>query len=137
MLPYWLSLSTILKNHRDSKIFIFTEHNKLVHQISRQFLIPSVTYRTTSKERSEILAGFRSGVYRAVVTSRVLDEGIDVPDADVGIILSGTGSKRAFVQRLGRILRKKEGKEAVLYEIVSAETSEVGTARRRKQPLKQ
>jgi superfamily II DNA or RNA helicase len=130
-------LSEILKKHSGSKIFIFTEHNKLVHRISRQFLIPSITYRTTSKERSETLDRFRSGVYRAVVTSKVLDEGIDVPDADVGIILSGTGSERAFIQRLGRILRKKEGKEAVLYEIVSAETSEVNTARRRKRPLKQ
>lgn len=130
-------LSEILKEHSGSKIFIFTEHNKLVHRISKQFLIPSVTYRTTGKERSETLDRFRSGVYRAVVTSKVLDEGIDVPDADVGIILSGTGSERAFIQRLGRILRKKEGKEAVLYEIVSAETSEVNTARRRKRPLKQ
>ena len=130
-------LSEILKKHNESKIFIFTEHNKLVHQISRQFLIPSITYRTTSKERSETLDRFRSGLYRAVVTSKVLDEGIDVPDADVGIILSGTGSERAFIQRLGRILRKIEGKEAVLYEIVSAETSEVNTARRRKRPLKQ
>ena len=130
-------LSEILKMHSAGKIFIFTEHNKLVHRISRQFLIPSITYRTTSKERSETLNRFRSGVYRAVVTSKVLDEGIDVPDADVGIILSGTGSERAFIQRLGRILRKKDGKEAVLYEIVSAETSEVNTARRRKRPLKQ
>jgi len=130
-------LSEILKRHNESKIFIFTEHNKLVHRISRQFLIPSITYRTMGKERSETLDRFRSGVYRAVVTSKVLDEGIDVPDADVGIILSGTGSERAFIQRLGRILRKKEGKEAVLYEIVSAETSEVNTARRRKRPLKQ
>ena len=130
-------LSEILKKHSTGKIFIFTEHNKLVHRISKQFLIPSITYRTTSKERSETLDRFRSGVYRAVVTSKVLDEGIDVPDADVGIILSGTGSERAFIQRLGRILRKKDGKEAVLYEIVSAETSEVNTARRRKRPLKQ
>ena len=130
-------LSEILKRHKESKIFIFTEHNKLVHRISRQFLIPSITYRTASKERSETLNRFRSGIYKAVVTSKVLDEGIDVPDADVGIILSGTGSERAFIQRLGRILRKKEGKEAVLYEIVSAETSEVNTARRRKRPLKQ
>jgi superfamily II DNA or RNA helicase len=130
-------LSEILKKHNESKIFIFTQHNKLVHQISRAFLIPSITYRTTSKERSETLDRFRSGLYRAVVTSRVLDEGIDVPDADVGVILSGTGSERAFIQRLGRILRKKEGKEAVMYEIVSAETSEVNTAKRRKRPLKQ
>jgi len=130
-------LSEILKKHDDGKMFIFTEHNKLVHRISRQFLVPSITYRTTIKERSEILDRFKSGIYRAVVTSRVLDEGIDVPDADVAIILSGTGSERAFIQRLGRILRKKEGKEAVLYEIISAETSEVKTARRRKRPLKQ
>jgi superfamily II DNA or RNA helicase len=130
-------LSEILKRHYDSRIFIFTEHNKLVHRISKEFLIPSITYRTASKERVETLDRFRSGIYRAVVTSKVLDEGIDVPDADVGIILSGTGSSRAFVQRLGRILRKKEGKEAVLYEIVSAETSEVGIATRRKKALRQ
>lgn len=130
-------LSEILERHNDGRIFIFTEHNKLVYLISRQFLIPAITYRTTGKERAETLDRFRSGVYRAVVTSKVLDEGIDVPDADVGVILSGTGSERAFIQRLGRILRKKEGKQAVLYEIVSAETSEVNTARRRKKPLKQ
>ncbi|MCJ7445919.1 MAG: DEAD/DEAH box helicase family protein [Methanotrichaceae archaeon] len=130
-------LSELLKKHNKGKVFIFTEHNKMVHRISRDFLIPSITYRTTGKERSEILDRFRSGLYKAVVTSRVLDEGIDVPDADVGVILSGTGSTRAFIQRLGRILRKKDGKEAVLYEIVSAETSEITTAMKRKRSLKQ
>jgi superfamily II DNA or RNA helicase len=130
-------LSEILREHRDGKVFIFTEHNKLVHRISREFLIPAITYKTISRERSDILDRFRSGIYRAVVTSRVLDEGIDVPDADVGIILSGTGSERAFIQRLGRILRKKDGKDAVLYEIISAGTSEVNTARKRKRALNQ
>jgi len=129
-------LSEILKMHKEGKFFIFTEHNKMVHRISKEFLIPAITYRTVSKERNEILDKFRSGAYKAVVTSKVLDEGIDVPDADVGIILSGTGSERAFIQRLGRILRKKEEKEAVLYEIISAETSEVNTARKRKKSLR-
>ena len=41
------------------------------------------------------------------VTSRVLDEGVDVPDAELGIIMSGTGSGRELIQRLGRILRPK------------------------------
>ncbi len=129
-------LREILKNHTDGRLFIFTEHNKLVHKISKEFLIPAITYRTAGKERTEILDRFRSGVYRAVVTSKVLDEGIDVPEADVGVILSGTGSERAFIQRLGRILRKKEGKEAILYEIISAETSEVNTAKRRNKALR-
>jgi superfamily II DNA or RNA helicase len=126
----------ILEKHTESRLFIFTEHNKLVHKISKEFLIPAITYRTATKERAEILDRFRSGVYRAVVTSKVLDEGIDVPEADVGVILSGTGSGRAFIQRLGRILRKKEGKEAILYEIVSADTSEMNTAKRRNKALR-
>jgi superfamily II DNA or RNA helicase len=126
----------ILKKHAESRLFIFTEHNKLVHIISKEFLIPAITYRTATKERAEILDRFRSGVYRSVVTSKVLDEGIDVPEADVGVILSGTGSGRAFIQRLGRILRKKEGKEAILYEIVSADTSEINTAKRRNKALR-
>lgn len=126
-------LKEILELHREDRVFIFTEHNRLVHRISNTFLIPAITYRTPSKERNSILEKFRQGRYRAVVTSKVLDEGIDVPEANIGIIASGTGSKRAYVQRLGRILRKKEGKEAILYEIVAEETTETGTAKRRKE----
>ena len=129
-------LAEILKKHKEGRVFIFTEHNKLVHRISREFLIPAITYRTAGRERNEILERFRSGLYRAVVTSKVLDEGIDVPEADVGVILSGTGSERAFIQRLGRILRKKKGKEAILYEIVSTGTTEINTARRRVRSLR-
>ena len=66
-----------------------------------------------------------------LVTSQVLDEGIDVPDASVGYILSGTGSSREYIQRLGRLLRKVEGKKAKLYELVSEETVEVRISNRR------
>jgi superfamily II DNA or RNA helicase len=61
----------------------------------------------------------------------VLDEGVNVPDANVGIILSGTGSSREYRQRLGRILRPSE-KPAKLYELVSRGTGEVQTSYRRK-----
>lgn len=128
-------LRWILKAHKEDRIFIFTEHNRLVHRISREFLIPAITYRTPAKERSSILEKFKAGKYAAVVTSKVLDEGIDVPEANIGIIASGTGSKREYIQRLGRILRKREGKEAVLYEIIAEETTETGTAKRRKQAV--
>jgi superfamily II DNA or RNA helicase len=80
-----------------------------------------------------ILDNFKLGTYKRVITSQVLDEGIDVPDASLAVILSGTGSSRQFVQRLGRILRKREGKQAVLIELVSVETAETGISRRRKQ----
>jgi len=124
-------LAEQLRMHRKEKILIFTLHNDLVYVISRRFLIPAVTYQTPKEERREILERFRNGDYRVIVTSQVLDEGVDVPDASVGFILSGTGSAREYIQRLGRLLRKVEGKKAKLVEIVSRETMEVRTSRRR------
>lgn len=126
------ALSEILGNHSGERMIIFTEHNSLVYAISREFLIPAITHTTHKEERAEILDNFRMGKYGIIVTSKVLEEGIDVPEASVGVILSGSGSKREYKQRLGRILRKKEGKLAILYEIISKRTTEIGIARRRK-----
>jgi superfamily II DNA or RNA helicase len=117
--------------NKNVKTLIFTLHTDLVYTISRRFLIPAITYLTPKEERREILDNFRKGNYNTIVTSQVLDEGIDVPDATVGYILSGTGSPRAYIQRLGRLLRKVEGKKARLVEIVSKETIEVRFSRRR------
>ena len=66
------------------------------------------------------------------MTSRVLNEGVDIPAAEVGIVLSGTGTVREHVQRLGRILRPGEGKKALMYELVSAGTAEQYTSERRR-----
>jgi superfamily II DNA or RNA helicase len=125
-------LARQLEANRNEKTLIFTLHNDLVYAISRRFLIPAITYQTPKEERRETLENFRKGEYKAIVTSQVLDEGIDVPDASAGYILSGTGSTREYIQRLGRLLRKVEGKMAKLVEIVSKETVEVGISRRRR-----
>jgi superfamily II DNA or RNA helicase len=68
-----------------------------------------------------------------VVTSKVLNEGVDVPEANVAVVLSGSGSVREHVQRLGRILRRAEGKQAVLYEVISASTAEEWVSQRRRE----
>ncbi|MDH5267663.1 MAG: DEAD/DEAH box helicase family protein [Candidatus Bathyarchaeota archaeon] len=130
-------LAKLLEAHRNEKTLIFTLHNDLVYTISRRFLIPAITYQTPKEERREILENFRAGDYRVVVTSQVLDEGVDVPDASVGFMLSGTGSTREYIQRLGRILRKVEGKQARLVEIVSKETMEVRMSNRRHRKTKE
>ncbi|HEX9915593.1 MAG TPA: helicase-related protein, partial [Candidatus Bathyarchaeia archaeon] len=80
----------------------------------------------------QIMGRFMDGTYRRIVTSRVLDEGVDVPDASIAVIISGSGSSRQFIQRLGRILRKRPGKQAVLYELVSADTAETNISSRRR-----
>ncbi len=119
------------------KTIIFTQNNKMAHSISDRFLIPIITHKTAKAERRDILDGFRDGRYVAVVTSRVLDEGVDVPDAELGVIVSGTGSGREMVQRLGRLLRpKRDGARARLIEIVSEETREVGSSARRTAALR-
>lgn len=125
-------LKSLLQANPGEKTLIFTSHNKLVYQLSKDLLIPAITHRTPREERKRILENFLNGNYMCIVTSRVLDEGIDVPDASMGIIISGSGSNRQFVQRLGRILRKRPGKTAVLFELVSAGTAETYISNRRK-----
>ena len=125
-------LADLLAHHHPARTLIFTDDNATVYRISEAFLLPAITHKTPVKERHEILHGFRTGAYPVVVTSRVLNEGVDVPEASIAIVLSGTGSTREYIQRLGRILRRGEGKLAVLYEVVAEATSEEHTARRRR-----
>ncbi len=122
-------------SHED-KVLIFTRDTFMAYKLSREFLLPAVTYKTPKEEREEILGKFKSGEYRVVVTSSVLDEGVDVPDANVAIMMAGYGTKRQFLQRLGRILRKKEGKNAVLIELVTKNTSDHGLSTRRRRSVK-
>jgi superfamily II DNA or RNA helicase len=121
----------LLAQHRDDKLLIFSEYNALVDRASRELGLPSITYRTAAEERRRTLERFRSGAYSKLVAGRVLNEGVDVPDARVAIVLSGNSTPREHIQRLGRIIRPKDG-EATLYELVTRHTSEVGAARRRR-----
>jgi superfamily II DNA or RNA helicase len=126
-------LETLLVRHRYDRVLIFTNDNATVYQISRRFLIPAITHQTKVKERHALLEGLNQGIYPFLVTSKVLNEGIDVPSANVAIVLSGSGSVREHVQRLGRILRRAKEKQAILYEVVAEETGEVFTSSRRTQ----
>ncbi|SDQ91600.1 DEAD/DEAH box helicase [Natronobacterium texcoconense] len=127
------ALEGILERHRDARTIVFTAHNDLAYEVSERFLIPTITHRTATAERREVLERFREGTYSRIATSNVLDEGVDVPDASIAVVLSGSGSEREFTQRLGRILRPKaDGTRALLYEVITEDTSEERVARRRR-----
>lgn len=117
-------LQDLLIRHRHDKILIFTAENEMVYRISNDYLVPAITHETNVKERKFWLDAFNSGNVLALATSKVLNEGVNIPDASVAIILSGSGSSREHIQRLGRILRKKDDKQAVLYEVVTRNTTE-------------
>jgi superfamily II DNA or RNA helicase len=128
------TLDNLLKRHYNDRSIIFTANNDFAYEISQEFVVPCITHQTETDERTEILERFRTGEYSMLATSQVLDEGIDVPAANVGIILSGSASKRQYAQRLGRILRPTDDRQpARLYEIISEDTMETYVSTRRRQ----
>jgi len=126
-------LATLLTRHARDRMLVFTQDNATAYAIAKRFLLPIITHQTRVKERSNILAALKDRTYGAVVTSKVLNEGVDVPEANVAVVLSGSGSVREHVQRLGRILRKGKDKRAVLYELVTASSNETFTSDRRRE----
>jgi superfamily II DNA or RNA helicase len=127
----YAEIERLLRQHITDQVIIFSEYNQVVDEIRRRFGLPSITYKTPAEERRAILDRFRSGQYTKLVTGRVLNEGVDVPDCRIAIIVSGNSTKREYIQRLGRVLRPKAG-QAVLYELITSGTTEEDMARRRR-----
>jgi superfamily II DNA or RNA helicase len=125
------SVEQLLTRHLTDRVIIFCEYNAMVDMISERLLIPAITHRTPAAERRDILERFRDGRYTKLVTGRVLNEGVDVPDANVAIVVSGSSASREYIQRLGRVLRPKR-KRAMLYELITRGTSEGRSARKRR-----
>lgn len=123
----------LLQRHHKDRVLIFTSENATAYRIGREFILPVLTHQTRPAEREAFLNAFRDGSFSVMVTSKVLNEGVDVPDANVAIVVSGSASVREHVQRLGRILRAKPGKQALLYELISEDTREFHVNRRRRQ----
>ncbi len=121
----------LLTRHSADKVIVFSEFNAIVDAISRRYFLPAITYRTAARERRLILERFRAGRYTKLVTGRVLNEGVDVPDANVAIVVSGSAATREYIQRLGRVLRPKPD-QAILYELITRHTGESRIAARRR-----
>ncbi len=132
-----LTLDKLLREYWHERCLIFTEHNAVVYQIARRHLIPALTHETKAAERKQILDAFQQGHYRAIATSKVLNEGVDVPEAKVAIVLGGSSSAREYIQRLGRVLRKVGNRQAVLFEVIVRDTLDEGKSQRRKPRARQ
>ncbi len=123
----------IIRSHPQERCIVFTADNDTAYRIGEALCLPVLTHKTKAAERKDFLASFRSGAYPVLVTSRVLNEGVDVPEASIGIVVSGSAGTREHVQRLGRILRRgADGKLAQLFELVSEGTSEMNVSERRR-----
>jgi superfamily II DNA or RNA helicase len=125
-------LEDLFRLHNGEPCIVFAGSNAMARDVSRRFLIPCLLHHCGKKERLDILQGLEQGVYPALVANQVLDEGVDLPEVKLAIVIGGTSSSRQAKQRLGRILRKSGNARAVLYEIVCADTKEEHRSRQRR-----
>jgi len=114
----------IAKKHlaEGSKIFVFTNLIEQAERIYFEILrfypdAKLITSKTSQEEREQLFRLFAEGTLRCIITTTVLDEGIDAPDADVAIVVSSRAIRhpRQFVQRIGRIVRPKPNKVSYVY----------------------
>ena len=129
------AIEEIIEREKGNKILIFTQYVEQAEEIARRFNAYLLTSKVNKKKREIILKEFKETKAGILVLTTVGDEGLDIPDANVGIMVAGTGSRRQFIQRLGRLLRPKDGKIARLYEIVAKGTLEERLSEKRKEDI--
>jgi len=125
----------LLRRHVQDPVLIFTAGNDEAYALSRSLLVPAITCDIGAAERADVLERLRQGRLRCLVSARVLNEGIDLPEARVAIICGGRLGEREQVQRVGRVLRPGPGKRAVIYELVVRDTFEERQSERRQRGL--
>jgi len=76
---------------------------------------------TSKKKKAQVLADFKEGKSKLLLSCRALSEGVNIPQVEVGIMLSGTRTVRTRIQTLGRLLR---GEEATIYFVYVGDTKD-------------
>ena len=109
----------LLQRHRDDHVLVIGQYLDQLERLSAAIKAPLLTGRTTNPERERLYAAFRNGEIPVLVVSRVANFAVDLPDANVAIEISGLfGSRQEEAQRLGRVLRPKEGENTAWFHIV-------------------
>lgn len=115
----------IISRHRDNRVLVFHEDIEacnLIHRALNEYGVPAGVYHSGLKvrERAQMLAAYRGGAIKILVTCRALDEGFNVPETEIGIVAASTATRRQRIQRMGRILRPSSGKSrAIIYTLVA------------------
>ncbi|MCB9685557.1 MAG: DEAD/DEAH box helicase [Alphaproteobacteria bacterium] len=128
-------LAEVLAAHSRDRVLVFTRDNAVAYAIARRHLLAPLTCDIGRAERDAVLTRFASGELRALVSARVLNEGVDVPAAQVAVLTGGSQGSREYIQRIGRVLRPHEGKKALVVELVTRGTHEVDQVERHRRQL--
>lgn len=121
-------LAPLIRKSRGALVFTSrvdsAEH--LAERLRRQGVRAQPVHGELSRtDRQVRLDWLRIGRLHALVAPNVLDEGIDVPEVDLGVVLGGSRSRRQMIQRMGRVLRlKKDGRRATFVVVYARNTIE-------------
>jgi DNA excision repair protein ERCC-3 len=124
----------LLDQHPDAKCLLFVDWLDQGDTLAEALDVPFVSGETPHHRRRQLFDAFREDDLDTLIVSRVGDEGIDLPNADLAIVASGLGgSRRQGAQRAGRTMRPVGG--ALLYVLATRGTSEEDFAQRRMRHL--
>ena len=131
------TVKDILARHEGEPTLIIGAYVDHLRTIAQQIDAPLIDGRTSTKAREEAFERFRQGELRTLVVSKVANFSIDLPQAAVGIQVSGTfGSRQEEAQRLGRLLRPKpDSSEVLFYTVVTRDTLDAEYAMHRQRFL--
>lgn len=130
----------LVSQHKDDKILVFTEEIHIAHKITHMLkdICKAQMYHSGMKktQRDTVLQDFKDDKFNVLVSCKCLDEGLNVPSANIAIIVSGNSTERQSIQRIGRVIRYEQGKKAVIYMLFAKETKEEDWIKTRIQNLK-
>jgi superfamily II DNA or RNA helicase len=121
-------VKTICEQHSTDKILVFNQYNSQTNKLYWHLLDVGIKSRVIhsdipKNERDQTLIDFRKDVFNVLLTSKVLDEGYNLPAINCAIIMAGDSTAKQTIQRMGRVLRRKK-KESLLYQVYCRGTME-------------
>lgn len=126
----------LVERHRGQPTLVIGQYVDQLEELADELGCEIITGATTSLRRQKIYQQFRDGQIDLLVVSKVANFSIDLPSAEVAIQVSGAfGSRQEEAQRLGRLLRPKNGLTARFYAVVSRDTVDADFAAHRQRFL--
>ena len=116
----------IYKDNPDNKILVFSGANDFTDKLCNSIAPNAMAYHSkkTKKQKELALESFRDGSINVLCSTKALNQGFDVPDANMGIICGITSKSLSMIQRVGRLIRFKEGKVGEIIILYVADSQE-------------
>jgi len=116
----------LIQKFSDKRIISFSQTQEFAERLCEYANGHAVPYHSdmTGSQQDEAMRQFREGEVHVLSTARALDQGADLPELNVALILAATSKPLQSIQRMGRVLRKEEGKRAIIVEVYAKDTQD-------------